>query len=341
MRIGAREISSEAPPFVIAEIGVNHDGSIARALELVDAAARVGADAVKAQVFRARLLMSRSAILASYQREAGEEDPVAMLERLELDDEALRAVARRAHDRGLHAIATVFSLPLVATTERLGFDAYKSASPDIVHEPLLRALARTGRPLIVSTGGASLAEVLRARGWLDGSESIFLQCVSAYPTPRENASLRGIGALARALGEASGYSDHTTQVETGALAVAAGACVIEKHLTLDRRAKGPDHAASLEPDDFARFVRLIREAWRMLGPCEKAPLPVETDVRRASRQSIVSAGTIRRGSVIGAADIAYKRPGDGFEPWRSSEVIGRVAARDIGPDELLTGEDFA
>jgi len=341
LRIGQREISSAAPPFVIAEIGVNHDGSIARALELVDAAADAGADAVKVQVFRSRLLMSRSATLASYQRGAGEEDATLMLERLELDEEALRAVARRTRERGLRAIATVFSLPLVAMTERIGFDAYKSASPDIVHEPLLRALAHTGRPLIVSTGGASLAEVVRARSWLGESRAIFLQCVSAYPTPREHAALRGIGVLARALGEATGYSDHTTQVETGALAVAAGACALEKHLTLDRHARGPDHASSLEPDDFARFVRLARDAWRALGPDEKAPLPIEADVRGASRQSIVSAGAIGRGSVIGAENIAYKRPGGGFEPWRSAEVIGRRAARDIEPDRALCAEDFA
>lgn len=340
MKIGQREIGWKRPPYIIAEIGVNHDGSLERALELVDAAAEAGADAVKSQFFVTDLLMSQAAALADYQRAAGEADPFSMLRRLELSVDQLSAVSTRAHQRALHSIVTVFSVPLVEQSERLNVDAYKSASPDITHRPLLEALARTGKPMIVSTGAATIDEVIRARNWLGSADVLFMQCVSAYPTEPASAALGAIGALSAELQDLVGYSDHTSLVETGALAVAAGACALEKHLTYDRAAQGPDHSASLDPQQFARYVRMARSAHEMLGERTKIVQPVEADVRRVSRQSLVAAKTIEPGRRIVGSDITFKRPGEGMEPWQLDQVIGREASRRIEADSPLSPEDL-
>jgi sialic acid synthase SpsE len=341
MQIGSRQIGPGQDPYVIAEIGVNHDGSVDRALEMVDAAAGAGADAVKLQHFRADLLMSRASRLASYQEKAGESDPLAMLRRLELSPEDLAHVAFRAHQRGIHSIVSVFSLELVAEASRISWDAFKTASPDIIHRPLLEALARTGRPLIVSTGASTMREVFDACGWLRGVEAALLQCVSAYPTRDEHAAIGAIGELARATGRVVGYSDHTARVETAAVAVGAGACVLEKHFTHSRSAAGPDHAASLEAHDFAEYVRLARLASRMLGDGRKRVLDAEHDVREASRQSIVTTRSIPRGRMLDASDLTLKRPGTGLPPFLIEEVRGRVSLRDLDADVPIREEDLA
>lgn len=343
MIIRGREIAQGGEPFVIAEIGVNHDGSVDRALELVDGAAWAGADAVKVQMFRAAALVSSASGLAGYQRESGERDQRTMLERLELDAGALRQIASRAQRAGLAAIATVFSVELVAEAEALGFDAYKTASPDVVNRPLLDALWKTGKPLIVSTGAAELSEVERAAGWLHGGEDrlCLMQCVSAYPTPPESARLGGIGAIERATGLPTGYSDHTGAIDTGALAVAAGACALEKHLTWNTRAPGPDHSASQEPDALKEYVRLARRASAMMGGREKLLGELEADVRRESRQSVVAARAMRAGQTITHADLTIKRPGTGIEPWKLAETVGRTLARDVEADTPLVEDDLA
>ncbi len=325
--------------YIIAEIGVNHDGSAERAGALVRAAAAAGADAVKFQVFRAELLMSRAARLAAYQAAAGERDPIEMLRRLELGFADLSVLIDIAHGCRVHAIATVFSLDLVAPAAELGWDAFKTASPDIVHRPLLRALAADGRPLIVSTGASTLDEVRRAAGWLDdvGDRLALLQCVSAYPVRDEDASIDGVAALRREFDLPVGYSDHTASTTAGADAVQWGAVVLEKHLTYDRAASGPDHAASLDPALFAEYVRRARAA----APCArerstmgvKRVLDVEIDVRTASRQSIVAARDLRPGDVVTSADLAFKRPGTGLEPWQAERLIGATVAKPVAADD--------
>jgi len=335
------------PPYVIAEIGVNHDGSVERALELTDAAADAGADAVKVQVFCADLLLSAAARLASYQRDAGERDARAMLRRLELGLDDLARVADRARVRGIDAIATVFSVGLVAEADTIGWAAYKTASPDIVHRPLLEALAATGRPMIVSTGAATMDEVMRAAEWLTPARGrlALLQCVSAYPTPIEHAALGGMADLRAALDLPVGYSDHTREIDTGARAAALGARILEKHLTHSRAAEGPDHAASLEPDRFAEYARRARQAYAPPADAPapasvKAVLPIEADTRRASRQSIVTRRALGPGETITAKDVTFKRPGVGLEPWRLREVVGRRTARAIPADTPITGDDL-
>jgi N,N'-diacetyllegionaminate synthase len=356
VRIGSSNIAPGCEPYIIAELGVNHDGSLDTALALTDAAASAGVDAIKLQLFRADLLLSNACELAAYQRAAGETSARDMLRRLELPIDACARVLERAHTRGMHAIVTVFSLDLLDQACRLPWDAFKTASPDIVHEPLLRALVQTGRPLIVSTGAATEEELLRAKPWLAPARERLcaLQCVSSYPTPIEHAALGGIACVGDLLSCPAGYSDHTTDIETGSMAVMAGACILEKHLTLDRNAQGPDHRASLTPDQLRRYTLLAKLApqrvllntttpdgtFSMLpefGPQRKLLRPVEHDVRRLSRQSLVPTRDLPKGHVLRASDLTCKRPGTGLPPWMLSSVVGRTLATDVRNDWPLQG----
>lgn len=339
------------PPYIIAELGVNHDGSPELALELTRAAAAAGVDAVKLQLFETDRLMSKAARLAAYQKAAGETDPIAMLRRLELPIEAMARVVDLAHSLGLHAIVTVFSVELVEKAERLGWDAYKTASPDIIHRPLLEALAATGRPLIVSTGASTMEEVGRAVQWLTragaAERTALMQCVSCYPTPESHAALEGIEALGSAFDLPTGYSDHTPAVTMGREAVVRGAVLLEKHFTYDRAAPGPDHAASLDAAGMAEYVRLCREARPLPsaafppGTGAKRILDIEQDVRRVSRQSIVSRRALRAGETVRREDVTFKRPGTGLSPARIDDLVGRMLKRDVEADAPLSEGDIA
>lgn len=341
MHIADRTIAPDHPPYVIAELGVNHDGSADRGVELVESARAAGANAIKLQHFRAEQLLSSAARLADYQRDAGARDPAAMLDALSLSADAMRRLVDHARSVELHVIITIFSVELVPEAEAYSVDAYKAASPDCINRPLLEALMRTDRPLLVSTGAATMQEVERTSDWIKDHPHILMQCVSAYPTADEDASFAGREAMARVNPNALGYSDHTTAVDAGALAVAGGACVLEKHLTYDRAASGPDHAASLDPKQFAEYVRLAHRAWRMRGRVEKRLLDVERDVREASRQSLTTKRAMARGEAIQRDDLAIKRPGTGIEPHLMDDVIGRALGRDVKADMPLVEEDLA
>jgi sialic acid synthase SpsE len=352
MRIGTREVGAHTEPYVIAEIGVNHDGDAERAVDLTRVAAKAGASAVKLQLFRADLLMSRASGLAAYQEAAGERDAHSMLRRLELSVESMRRVVDAAHAEGIHAIVTVFSTELVPEAETLAWDAYKSASPDVVNKPLLLAMGGTGRPLIVSTGAATIDEVARAAGWLRGLSGrlAFLQCVSSYPTPDSLAELGGITAIADVFEGPVGYSDHTAGVEMGGAAVWRGAAILEKHLTHNREAVGPDHAASLTADEFAVYVAGAKRAWAersarrrpksFAEEPRKRVLNVEEDVRRLSRQSLVTKRALAAGHVLTREDLTIKRPGFGLEPWMLEGTIGRRLSRAVEVDVPLTEGDL-
>ncbi|MEQ9616692.1 MAG: N-acetylneuraminate synthase family protein [Phycisphaerales bacterium] len=341
MRIGEREIGVGLV-YVIAEIGVNHDGSVGRACELIDACADAGADAVKFQSFTARELMSAACELAGYQKDAGESDAMAMLERLQLNAHELAECVERAHEREIHAIVTPFTLHDLELMKPLAWDAFKTASPDLINKPLLDAIAGDGRPMIVSTGASTLDEVERAIGWLGHAHDrlAFLQCVSSYPADGPNACLAGIGEIARRSRSPVGYSDHTPEVHTGAIAVGAGALLLEKHVTHDTGATGPDHGASLDPNDFREYARLAREAAGMMG-CGKAVREIENDVRRVSRQSVVSRTAIAKGAALTRDMLAIKRPGTGIEPWRIESLVGRTASRDIAADVPIVEDDLS
>lgn len=353
MEIAGRDIGPGKEPYIIAELGVNHDGSPERALELAEAAADAGVDAIKLQHFEARRLMSSASRLAAYQKAAGETDPVEMLARLEMSLEAMNAVIEVAHRRGIHAIVTVFSDTLVASSNELAWDAYKTASPDIINRPLLNELLKTGKPVIVSTGASTLPEVGRALTWMKDARDrlAVLQCVSSYPTSMENAELGGIAAIADIFPGPVGYSDHTPETHTGMEAVSRGACILEKHFTLDRNAKGPDHAASLEPAQMKEYVSLAREAVHQLEARKKYGSPttfsrakieavkrvleIEQDVRRVSRQSLVAARDLAAGHVLMRGDLVIKRPGTGIEPWKLDEVLGKQLTEAVSADQPL------
>jgi N-acetylneuraminate synthase/N,N'-diacetyllegionaminate synthase len=338
LHIGTRTIGAGLPTFVIAEIGVNHDGSPERAMELVRHARRARADAVKLQIFSADRLMHGSATFASYQRQhVADETPDGMLRRCELRAQDLQRIADSIRSEGMIPLATPFSPQDVQVIRQLDLPAIKIASPDLVNLPLLSAAAAARRPLLVSTGAATMDEVHQTVARLIGAEVEFalLHCVSSYPANTADANLCWIDELAARFEVPVGLSDHTTEPQAGALAVMAGACIVEKHLTYDRRAPGPDHAASADPDEFAAYVAAIRLAETMRGAPGKHVLGCERDVRRVSRQSLVAARDIRAGAPIDAEDLTVQRPGTGVPAAKAPSVIGRRPRKAIAAGTML------
>lgn len=344
--------------FVIAEAGVNHNGDLGRALELVDVAAEAGADAVKFQTFRAESLVTRSAPLAKYQErsEGAGGGQYELLKRLELDEDAFAALAARCLERGIEFMSTPFDIPSVVMLERIGVRRLKVPSGEATNPALLRAVARTGKPLILSTGMCTLAEVERALSiiahvlapdaasppfWttegraLLASRTTVLHCTTEYPAPPSSANLRAMQTLAEAFGVPVGYSDHTEGVEISAAAVALGATVIEKHFTLDRSLPGPDHAASLEARELPRFVQALRGVRDALGTGVKVPQPAELGNRTVARRSLVAARPIAKGELFTEENVALKRPASGIPADRLDEVLGRAASRSYDADDFL------
>ena len=339
IEIGDSKFFAKRGTMVIAEIGVNHDGSVGRALELVRAAADCGADAVKVQVFTAERLLHGSCALAEYQKKSIlDQSPIDMLRRYELDEAELRQVVTEIRRLGMTPLATPFSLEDVATIESLSLPAIKIASPDIVNWPLLERAARSRLPMLISTGAANLNEITSSVAWLRGwgARYALLHCISSYPTRAEDANLCWIGELAFKFNVPVGFSDHTNEAISGAMAVAAGAVILEKHLTYDRAATGPDHAASLDPKDFAEYVRLVRVAERMRGTGGKRVLEAERDVRTVSRQSIVAARDLPRGHRIAAQDLKIQRPGTGIPASAWPSIIGQRTSHAVSAGEMLS-----
>lgn len=330
--------------FVIAEIGVNHDGSVARAIELVRIAAACGADAVKLQLFRADRLMHSSSAFAAYQQErVSDATPAEMLRRYELSEADARTVVEEIRRLGLAPIATPFSPADLQLIEEFDLPAIKIASPDLVNWPLLRGAARLHKPLLVSTGAATMDEVAQTVRWLDEWEApaALLHCVSSYPTPDDQAHLSWIRELRQQFGLPTGYSDHTTEPLAGALAVSAGAVIIEKHLTYDRCAHGPDHSASSDPQQFGEYVRMIRTAERLRGTAGKRVLAAEEDVRHVSRQSLVLARNVPAGAALCEADFTVQRPGSGVPAAMLPALLGRRTARPLRAGEMLKKDMLA
>ncbi|MDB5173135.1 MAG: putative sialic acid synthase [Phycisphaerales bacterium] len=342
--IGSRFVGPGHPTLVIAEIGVNHDGSVQKALDLVRIAAGCGADAVKLQIFRATTLMHATAGLATYQQaNTSDARPIDMLRRYELAMPDLRRIVQEIRERKMIPLATPFSPTDLEAIEALRLPAIKIASPDLVNHPLLSAAARIGKPLLVSTGAAEMAEVDTSVGWLRerGAEFALLHCISSYPTPASQANLSWIIELAKRFDVPVGYSDHTTEVVSGALAAAAGATVIERHLTYDRAAKGPDHSASSDPTQFERYVKLVREADTMRGTQGKRVLDIELDVRLASRQSLVARRALKAGEVLREEDVTVQRPGTGLPAAQITQAIGLRVQRPVTAGSLLQWDMFS
>ena len=344
MRIDSRLIGPGKPTLVIAEIGVNHDGSVRKAIDLVKIAETCGADAVKLQIFHATSLMHASSTLAAYQRiRNGDPHPIDMLKRYELSTPDIRRVVKEVRDRGMIPLATPFSPGDLEIIEGMRLPAIKIASPDLVNRPLLAAAARLRQPLLVSTGAADMGEVEMAVGWLREWGTVFslLHCVSAYPTPPDQANLCWIGELARKFDVPVGYSDHTAEIIVGSLATAAGAAVLERHLTYDRKAEGPDHAASSDPAQFERYVKLVREADVLRGTPGKHVLEIEQDVRKVSRQSLVARRTLQPGELLREEDLTVQRPGTGMPASEITQAVGRKIVKVITAGALLQWDMLA
>jgi N,N'-diacetyllegionaminate synthase len=328
--------------FVIAEAGVNHNGSLELAVELVGAAARSGADAVKFQTFRADLLASAAAPKAAYQRETtgARGGQLEMLRSLELSAADHHALVRHCAQCSIEFLSSPFDEPSVELLVELGLRRLKVPSGELTDVPLLRRVAALGLPLIVSTGMASLGEVDSALATLEAAgcpraRVTVLHCTTEYPTPPQDVNLRAMVTMRDALGVAVGYSDHTAGSAVPIAAAALGASVIEKHLTLDRELPGPDHRASLEPADFAAMVRAIREIDAALGDGVKQPTPGERENAVAARKSIVAAQAIAAGERLSAENLAAKRPGTGMSPLYWDDVVGRVASRAYAAGDLI------
>lgn len=339
--IGPRPLGADEAVFVIAEAGVNHNGDVETALRMVDAAARAGADAIKFQLFRANDLASRDAATAGYQkRSTSFESQREMLRKLELDDQAFRRIRRRCDECSITFMGTPFSPREVARLTDLSCPAIKIASTDIINYELLGAATSTELPLILSTGAATLDEIDESVCFLDTMNArhrtILLHCVSSYPAPVDSANLQAIRTLASRYGVASGLSDHTTSTFTGGLAVMAGACVIEKHFTLDRSLEGPDHAMSMTPEELRSYVTGIREAQAARGTGRLGLVEAERDVRAAARRSIVTGQNIASGSQITRSMLTLKRPGTGIPPKEMNSLVGRTAVADIPEDTVLS-----
>ncbi len=339
LTIGRRRVGSGHPTFVIAEAGVNHDGELSKALDLIDMAVAAGADAVKFQVFTAEELVTRSAQSADYQAAAcGAETQFEMLAKLELSREALWRIKERCICREIELIATPFGPKAIDCVEALGASAIKIASTDATNLRFVATAAATGRPLIVSTGashGDEILSALQAAHRAAPNTLAVLHCISCYPAPVDALNLRAMQTLRDRFAVPVGLSDHTTSTQTGGWAVAAGAQLIEKHITLDSAAGGPDHAFSLAPRPFEEYVANLRAAAAAMGTGALGMTPIEEDVRSASRRSVVAGVDIPKGARLGADMLTSKRPGTGIDPARMEELVGRRAASDIRSDTVI------
>jgi N,N'-diacetyllegionaminate synthase len=330
-----------APVLVIAEAGVNHNGDLALALQLCDAARAAGADAVKFQTFRAQDLVVPGAPTAQYQaRQTGQHDQFEMLRQLELSQVQHETIKAHCDAIGIEFCSTPFSVEAVDMLVRLGVRRIKMGSGELTYRALVERAAATRLPLLVSTGMATIDEIREALHWIaaaggDLRAVTVLHCTSAYPAPDGTLNLNAIRSMMRDLGVAVGYSDHSVGIEAPLTAVALGATVIEKHLTLDRSLPGPDHAASLEPDEFRRMVDGIRRVSAMLGDGVKAPAPQERDTAQVARRSIVAAVDIPAGAALAQDMLMCRRPATGIAPREMDAVIGRVARVSISAGSVL------
>ncbi|MBK8073510.1 MAG: N-acetylneuraminate synthase [Ramlibacter sp.] len=317
--------------FVIAEAGVNHNGELPLALRLCDAARQAGADAVKFQTFRAEDLVLPGAPTADYQaRQTGESDQFAMLRKLELSEAAHRAIKAHCDGIGIEFFSTPFSVSAVDLLVQLGVRRLKLSSGELTHRALVEHAAATGLPLLMSTGMATPEEIREALDWVSVARGglhgvTVLHCTSAYPATDAALNLRAVPVMARDFGVPLGYSDHSMGIEAPLAAVALGATVVEKHLTLDRTMAGPDHSASLEPAEFGQMVRGIRRVSTMLGDGVKAPTPEERDTARVARRSVAAACDIPAGTRIEATMLVCRRPATGIAPREIARVAGSRA----------------
>ena len=343
IKIRDRMIGHNQPVFIIAEAGVNHNGSLKLAKQLVAAASNAGADAVKFQTFIAEELVSINAPKAEYQKKTTDasESQFDMIKKLELSKNNHKELMEYAERRGIIFLSTPFDEMSTDLLVELGVPLVKIGSGEITNYPFLKHIAKKNLPVILSTGMANIQEVREAVSVIKEAECkdlILLHCTSNYPARVEDCNLRAMKTMAEELNVPVGYSDHTLGIFVSIAAVAMGACVIEKHFTLDKNLFGPDHKASLEPDELKEMVRGIRIVEKALGSPVKAPVELELEVRDVARKSIVAKRDIPKGTVIIEDMLAFKRPGTGISPKYTDLLIGKAAKQDINKDEVIQPE---
>ena len=346
IEIAGRKVGPGHSCFIIAEAGVNHNGDLELAKQLVDIAADAGADAVKFQTFKADRMTSELAPKADYQLQTTGhgETQREMLRRLELSREAHLELKARCLERDVLFMSSPFDEESADLLEGMNVPCFKIPSGEITNLPFLEHVARKGKPMVVSTGMANLKEVETAVWAIEASGNrsvVLLHCVSNYPADPRDVNLRAMHTMAQAFNLPVGYSDHTRGIEVPLAAAALGACAIEKHFTLDSQLPGPDHQASMEPDELAAMVSGIRMVESSLGDGHKVPVATEADTASVARKSLVAARPIAADTVLTAEMIEIKRPGTGLAPAMRHELVGRSVLVDIPEDTLLTPEMLA
>ncbi|MCO7546709.1 N-acetylneuraminate synthase [Stutzerimonas nitrititolerans] len=328
--------------YIIAEAGVNHNGSMELAKQLVDVAVAAGADAVKFQTFKAVNLVSRNAEKADYQKRttSAAESQFDMIKKLELDETAHLELIAHCQQSGIEFLSTPFDHESIELLYNLGLKTFKIPSGEITNLPYLRHIGRLSKKVILSSGMANLGEIEAAINTLTSAGTArnninILHANTEYPTPMTDVNLRAMQTIGHAFNLPYGYSDHTAGIEVPIAAVALGASVVEKHFTLDRNMDGPDHKASLEPDELTMMVQSIRNVELALGSPIKQPSPSEAKNKAIARKSIVAKTTIKKGECLNEDNLAVKRPGTGISPMRWDELLGSVAQRDYQADEQI------
>lgn len=328
---------------IIAEAGVNHNGDIALAKKLIDAAADAGVDYVKFQTFNSKKLVSKSAQKADYQKQNTNdevESQLKMLQKLELSKKDHLILIEHCKAKNIKFLSTAFDLDSIDFLDELRIDLWKVPSGEITNLPYLRKLGGLGKPVIISTGMAEMSEIEDAINVITSSgtdikDITVLHCNTEYPTPMHDVNLTAMNTIKEVFKVPIGYSDHTLGIEIPIAAVALGATVIEKHFTLDNTMDGPDHKASLEPNDLKEMVTAIRNIEQALGNGVKAPSPSEAKNKPIARKSIVANVNISKGEVFNENNITVKRPGTGISPMKWDEVIGTTATKNYKADELI------
>lgn len=327
--IGEKVICHQYPCYIIAELGLNHNGKEGLAVKLVEEAAKAGADAVKLSKFDSHMVFFNK----------GDSRPIEDYKHLELSDDTFYKIAGLCKKLGMDFLSTPFNEEDVDFLMKLGVPAIKVASGDLTHDPFLKYIAAKKVPVIISTGMSSMDEVKHAVRVMDDnqcSQLALLHCVSNYPAKPNELNLRVIATLAREFNIVTGFSDHTVGTVAAPLAVAAGACIIEKHFTLNKELPGPDHRFSLDPYEMAHMIRDIREVETMLGVENKTPTAAELEYRKFGRRSIVAKVPIEPDTVITEEMVVMKRPGTGISPRDLYKVLGKRAKKRIAADEILT-----
>jgi len=339
--VAGRKVGPGYPCFIVAEAGVNHNGSLEMAKQLVDAAVKTGADAVKFQTWVTEKVITPDARMAEYQKQnlGREQSQFEMAKQLELSYDQFREIKAYADRQDTLFFSTPDEEDSADFLDELGVPLFKIGSGEVTTLPLLRHVALKGKPIILSTGMSTLGEVeaaVRAIEETGNRQLVLLHCVSNYPADPADYNLRAMDTLASAFGYPVGLSDHTLGIEIAVAAVARGACVLEKHLTLDKTMPGPDHRASLDVDEFAKMVQAIRAAESALGDGVKRPVPSELETKKVVQKSIVAARAIRAGEKIAEGDVALRRTSGGLAPTYLPLVIGRRVICDLDANRIIT-----